>query len=103
MTGRLFVGLGRAFSRVPGQEPRETESLRLMVRAICAAALKGPVLSPGCTKGTTRIDSGPLKPNLWHAATVQQNRSNVRPHAMPSMHCGGLPWLNLAPNRPGNA
>lgn len=79
----IFVGLGRAFSRVTGQEPRETKAPELMVDAALRSGPYKDRLSLTVLKEHPHgIDLGPLKPNLLARLQTASKQIECAPQAM---------------------
>lgn len=79
----IFVGLGRAFSRVTGQEPRETKAPELMVDAALRSGPYKDRLSLAVLKEHPHgIDLGPLKPNLLTRLQTASKQIECAPQAM---------------------
>ena len=79
----IFVGLGRAFSRVTGQEPRETKAPELMVDAALRSGPYKDRLSLAVLKEHPHgIDLGPLKPNLLARLQTASKQIECAPQAM---------------------
>lgn len=79
----IFVGLGRAFSKVTGQEPRETKAPELMVDAALRSGPYKDRLSLAVLKEHPHgIDLGPLKPNLLARLQTASKQIECAPQAM---------------------
>ncbi|WP_022961957.1 molybdopterin oxidoreductase family protein [Halopseudomonas pelagia] len=79
----IFVGLGRAFSTVTGQPPRQTMAPEMMVDAALRSGPYKDRLSLAVLKEHPHgIDLGPLKPNLLPRLQTASKQIECAPQAM---------------------